>query len=89
MFPEVYVPSISNFYKSPHINIYNILYIHDNTGIKLLIFVGRVLVGDCSANGLIFGAIDEVLQTLDGWKPQPHPGTQVTRPGCFLPDLTN
>jgi len=25
----------------------------------------------------------------EGWKPQPHPGTQVARPGCFLPDLTN
>lgn len=27
-------------------------------------------------------------ELFNGWKPQPHPGTQVTRCGCFLPDLT-
>ena len=48
----------------------NEIYVHtfvpyDNAGIKLLIFAGSVFVGDCSANGLIFGAIYEVLQTLD------------------------
>ena len=31
---------------------------------------------------------DLFCKRQNGRRPQPHPGTQVTRCGCFLPDLT-